>query len=226
MSKSGLFAHFGSKEELQLATIEAARRRFVDHVIRPSRPLPRGRARLEAMLADWLAYFRSETFPGGCFFHNVKAEFDSRPDTAVRAVMAEDVRDFLGFLEREVRKTQEAGELDPALDPQQLAFELDALGSAANSQFQILEDPRSSTARLGMRRPDATRSARPSARYRHVRRRYAHARSVAPRAGAYCALRPRSGRRAVAASRARRRSGPRPRRSGSRPEPRSLEASS
>ncbi len=52
MSKSGLFAHFGSKEELQLATIEAARRRFVDHVIRPSRPLPRGRARLEALLAD------------------------------------------------------------------------------------------------------------------------------------------------------------------------------
>ena len=117
MSKSGLFAHFGSKEELQLATIEAARRRFVDHVIRPSRPLPRGRARLEAMLADLLAYYRSETFPGGCFFHNVKAEFDSRPDTAVRAVMAGEVRDFLGFLEREVRKTQEAGELDPSLDP-------------------------------------------------------------------------------------------------------------
>src|SRR5687767_1398552 len=63
MSKSGLFAHFGSKEELQLATIEAARRRFVDHVIRPSRPLPRGRSRLEAMLADLLAYYRSETFP-------------------------------------------------------------------------------------------------------------------------------------------------------------------
>ena len=82
MSKSGLFAHFGSKEELQLATIEAARRRFVDHVIRPSRPLPRGRARLRRCSADLLAYYRSETFPGGCFFHNVKAEFDSRPDTA------------------------------------------------------------------------------------------------------------------------------------------------
>jgi AcrR family transcriptional regulator len=153
MSKSGLFAHFGSKEELQLATIEAARRRFVDHVIRPSRPLPRGRSRLEAMLADLLAYYRSETFPGGCFFHNVKAEFDSRPDSPVRAVMAGEVRDFLGFLEREVRKTQEAGELDPSLDPQQLAFELDALGSAANSQFQILEDPTVfDRADLGMRR--------------------------------------------------------------------------
>src|SRR3954451_6839864 len=58
MSKSGLFAHFGSKEELQLATIAAARRRFVDHVVRPSRELPRGRGRLDALLRDWLDYFR------------------------------------------------------------------------------------------------------------------------------------------------------------------------
>jgi AcrR family transcriptional regulator len=153
MSKSGLFAHFGSKEELQLATIDAARRRFVDHVIRPSRGLPRGRARLEAMLDDLLGYYRAETFPGGCFFHNVKAEFDSRPDTAVRAVMAEEVRQFMAFLEREVRKTQDAGELDPSLDPAQIAFELDALGSAANAHFQILRDPAVfDRAALGMRR--------------------------------------------------------------------------
>ena len=140
MSKSGLFAHFGSKEELQLATIDAARRRFVDHVVRPSRQLPRGRARLEALLDDWLAYFRAEVFPGGCFFHNIKAEFDSRPDNAVREVVAEDMRQFLGFLEREIRKAQEAGELDPSVDPAQLAFELDALGSAANQQFQLMHD--------------------------------------------------------------------------------------
>ena len=140
MSKSGLFAHFGSKEELQLATIDAARRRFVDRVVRPSRGLSRGRARLEAMLDDWLAYFRDGTFRGGCFFHNIKAEFDSRPDNPVRQVMAEDVRQFIGFLEREIRKAQEAGDLDPCVDAQQLAFELDALGSAANQQFQILRD--------------------------------------------------------------------------------------
>ena len=140
MSKSGLFAHFGSKEELQLATIDAARRRFVDRVVRPSRGLPRGRARLEAMLDDWLAYYRDEAFPGGCFFHNIKAEFDSRPDNAVREVVAEDVRQFIGFLEREIRKAQEAGDLDPTVDPAQLAFELDALGSAANQHFQILRD--------------------------------------------------------------------------------------
>ena len=140
MSKSGLFAHFGSKEELQLATIDAARRRFVDHVVRPSRSLPRGRARLEALLEDWLAYFRAEVFPGGCFFCNVKAEFDSRPDNAVREIVTEDMRQFLGFLEREIRKAQEAGELDPSLEPAQLAFEFDALGSAANQQFQLMHD--------------------------------------------------------------------------------------
>jgi len=140
MSKSGLFAHFGSKEELQLATIAAARRRFVDHVVRPSRGLPRGRGRLDALLGDWLDYFRGEVFPGGCFFDSVKSEFDSRPDNAVREVVAEDMRQFLGFLEREIRKAQEAGEIAASVEPAQLAFELDALGSAANQQFQLLGD--------------------------------------------------------------------------------------
>jgi AcrR family transcriptional regulator len=141
MSKSGLFAHFGSKEELQLATIDAARRRFVDHAIRPSRQLPRGRARLEAMLLDWLTYYRSGVFRGGCFFDTVKAEFDSRPDSAVRDVIAEDVRQFLAFLAREIEKAQETGDLDPSVDPTQLAFELDAFGGAANHQFQMMRDP-------------------------------------------------------------------------------------
>ena len=140
MSKSGLFAHFGSKEELQLATIDAARRRFVDHVVRPSRGLPRGRARLDAMLEDWLDYFRGDVFPGGCFFCSVKAEFDSRPDNAVREIVTEDMHQFLAFLEREIKKAQDAGDLDPSVEPAQLAFEFDALGSAANQQYQLLRD--------------------------------------------------------------------------------------
>ena len=159
MSKSGLFAHFGSKEELQLATIDAARRRFVDHVVRPSRGLPRGRARLEALLVDWLDYFRDGVFRGGCFFNAVKAEFDSRPDSQVREVIAEDVRQFLALLAREVRKAQEAGDLDPAVDPEQLAFELDAFGGAANHQFQFMRDPRGLRAR-GHGHPRPARRAR------------------------------------------------------------------
>jgi AcrR family transcriptional regulator len=141
MSKSGLFAHFGSKADLQLATIDAARRRFVEHVVKPSRHLPRGRERLEALIHDWLGYYRDQVFAGGCFFHTVKAEFDSRPGSAVRKVVTEDAREFLAFLTREVRKAQEAGDLDPAVEPEQIAFELDALGAAAHQQFQLLHDP-------------------------------------------------------------------------------------
>jgi AcrR family transcriptional regulator len=141
ISKSGLFAHFGSKEELQLATIDAARRRFAEHVVKPSRHLPRGRERVEALMIDWLEYFRSEVFKGGCFFHTVKAEFDSRPKSPVREVVTEDTRQFLAFLTREVRKAQEAGDLDPAADPEQVVFELDALGAAAHQHFQLMHDP-------------------------------------------------------------------------------------
>jgi AcrR family transcriptional regulator len=155
MSKSGLFAHFGSKEELQLATIDAARRRFVEHVVKPSRHLPRGRERVEALLRDWLAYYRAEVFAGGCFFHTVKAEFDSRPTSAVRRVVIDDAREFLAFLTRELRKAQEAGDLDASVEPEQIAFELDALGAAAHQQFQLMHDPavfdraeRAMTARL------------------------------------------------------------------------------
>jgi len=141
MSKSGLFAHFGSKEELQLATIDAARRRFVDHVVKPSRRLPRGRARLEALMSDWLDYFHGQVFRGGCFFHNVKAEYDGRPDSPVRAIVAEDARQFIAFLNREVAKAQECGELDASVETAQIAFELDALGAAAQSHYLLTQDP-------------------------------------------------------------------------------------
>jgi AcrR family transcriptional regulator len=141
MSKSGLFAHFGSKEELQLATIDAARRRFVDYVVKPSRHLPRGRERVEALMRDWLRYYRNDVFAGGCFFYTVKAEFDSRPNSPVRKVVTEDAREFLAFLTREVRKAQDAGDLDPSVEAEQIAFELEALGAAAQQQYQLMHDP-------------------------------------------------------------------------------------
>ncbi len=140
MSKSGLFAHFGSKEELQLATIDAARRRFVEHVVKPSRGLPRGRERVEQLMRDWLGYYRHEVFAGGCFFHTVKAEFDSRAESPVRQVVTDDAREFLSFLTREVSKAQEAGDLDASVDAAQIAFELDALGAAAHQHYQLMHD--------------------------------------------------------------------------------------
>jgi hypothetical protein len=80
-------------------------------------------------------------FAGGCFFHTVKAEFDSRPTSPVRQVVIEDAREFLAFLTRELHKAQEAGDLDPSIEPEQIAFELDALGAAAHQHFQLLHDP-------------------------------------------------------------------------------------
>jgi hypothetical protein len=80
-------------------------------------------------------------FRGGCFFHTVKAEFDSRGSSAVRDVVRDDAREFIAFLTREVRKAQEAGDLDPHVDADQVAFELDALGAAANQHFQLMRDP-------------------------------------------------------------------------------------
>lgn len=141
ISKSGLFAHFGSKEELQLATTDAARRRFVEHVVTPSRHLPRGRERLEALMSDWLDYYRFEVFKGGCFFHTVKSEFDSRSTSPVRDIVMQDAREFIAFLTREVRKAQEAGDLKRDVDADQIAFELDALGAAANQIYQLMRDP-------------------------------------------------------------------------------------
>ena len=85
MSKSGLFAHFGSKEELQLATIEAASQRYIREIFTPALREPRGYPRLVAICESWLSYIRRGVFPGGCFFAAASFEFDSRPGPVQRA---------------------------------------------------------------------------------------------------------------------------------------------
>ena len=97
MSKSGLFAHFGSKEELQLATVEAARDIFIREVIRPSFEAGKGLARLWKLCDVWLAYVRSEVFRGGCFFAAAAAEFDGRPGL-VRDRVAGIMKEWLATL--------------------------------------------------------------------------------------------------------------------------------
>ncbi|MGH9458177.1 MAG: TetR/AcrR family transcriptional regulator [Thermoanaerobaculia bacterium] len=139
MSKSGLFAHFGSKEDLQLACVAAAREIFLDEVIRPALLAPRGIARLRALCDCWMSYAERKVFRGGCFFDAAAAEFDSRPGP-VRDGIAANWRDWLSMLEAAVRKAQEAGELDPGADPAQIAYELNALVTAANRSAQLLGD--------------------------------------------------------------------------------------
>jgi AcrR family transcriptional regulator len=140
MSKSGLFAHFGSKEELQLATIEVARDVFIEQVVHPVRTAGRGLPRLRALLDAHLAYMRRSVFRGGCFFGAARMEFDSRPPGPVRDAIAQQTDDWLALLAARVHAAQEAGHLDPDIEPEQLAFELDALQAAANVSYQLRGD--------------------------------------------------------------------------------------
>ena len=139
MSKSGLFAHFGSKEELQLATVEMASERYIREIFTPALQQPRGFPRLMAICESWLSYIRRGVFPGGCFFAAASFEFDSRPGPVqdrVRQLM----NDWIGALERAIRMAQDEGHLRKDVDPSQLAFELNALFFGANFSFYLRND--------------------------------------------------------------------------------------
>jgi AcrR family transcriptional regulator len=141
MSKSGLFAHFGSKEELQLATVDHAASLFVAEVIDPARAAPKGMARVWALCDRMIDYDERQVFPGGCFFAATSSEFNNRPG-AVRDRIEEMMRSWLSYLEHAVEQAQEAGELDPGLSARQIAFQLDAFAQASNAQFQLFRDER------------------------------------------------------------------------------------
>jgi AcrR family transcriptional regulator len=134
MSKSGLYAHFGSKERLQLATIERAREIFLDEVIRPALAAPRGSRRVIALCDAFLSHVERRVFPGGCFFSAAAVEVGSRKGR-VHDVIAKNQAEWLGLLEALVREAQDAGELSAATDPAQLAFELHALVVGANNAW-------------------------------------------------------------------------------------------
>jgi AcrR family transcriptional regulator len=134
MSKSGLFAHFGSKEELQLATIDAASAIFEELVIEPAAASPAGLPRLRAYTELFLAHVEESVFPGGCFFISAVSELDARPGPVRDDAVAFSQR-WLALLANEVAAGQAAGELDPAADPAQVAFELHAFMVLGNMQF-------------------------------------------------------------------------------------------
>lgn len=138
MSKSGLYAHFGSKEELQLATVDAASEIFVREVIERARSAE-GAARLEALADSFLSYLERRVFPGGCFFAAAQAELDTHPGP-VREKLREAQRRWLDYVERQVRGAQELGDLDPTEDAAQLAFELDAMLKMAVAVFVLQDD--------------------------------------------------------------------------------------
>lgn len=141
MSKSGLFAHFGSKEELQLATIKAAKERFIDEVFRPALLVERGYPRLMAICKSWIDYVRRGVFPGGCFFAAASFEFDGRAGP-VRDVIGAAMDEWIDALEKAVQMAKDEGHLEARVDPAQLAFELNALFFGANFACQLRSDPR------------------------------------------------------------------------------------
>lgn len=126
MSKSGLFAHFGSREELQLAALELNGAQFIEHVLGRALEQPRGLARLRAMLSNWFEWIRRDKTRGGCMVAAAVSEYDDQPGPVRDRLVAHQAY-WREQLVRAVKLAIEAGELDASTDPQQLAFEFNAL---------------------------------------------------------------------------------------------------
>ena len=139
MSKSGLFAHFDSKEELQLATIQTAGALFAEHVIEPASAASTGLERLRQLTENFLRHVEGNVFPGGCFFASVAAEMDTHPGPVRDSAVAL-VDEWSRCLESAVREAQTEGAIDGTEDPEQLAFELDAYLLLTNAQFVVSWD--------------------------------------------------------------------------------------
>jgi AcrR family transcriptional regulator len=141
VNKSGIAGLFGSKEGLQLATVEQARLVFVASVVEPARVAGPGLPRLWALVEHWLAYSRDRVFLGGCFFRAAAAELDAVGPGAVRDAVVDAVADWHAYLSHQAQVAVAAGHLDADTDVDQLAFELRAFLEAADDASVLLGDP-------------------------------------------------------------------------------------
>jgi AcrR family transcriptional regulator len=141
MSKSGVFAHFRSKERLQRETVEAARRVFAREVMHPALAAPEGLGQIEAFCEAYLSYVERGVFPGGCFFAHMLAEFDAQDGPLYEEAVA-DQRGWSEMVGRLIRVAKERGEIDPDTDEAQFAFELYAPLELANYLSTLNRDPR------------------------------------------------------------------------------------
>jgi len=140
ISKSGLYAHFGSKEELQLATVAEAERILTDEVIVPARAAEPGLAQLAAACEAFFSYVERGVFPGGCFFAATSLEMGARPGP-VRDRLAAIQSDFTAMLRSFAVTALEQQELPTDEDPDRLAFELHAILLGADTKFVLHDDP-------------------------------------------------------------------------------------
>jgi len=139
MSKSGLFRHFGAKEQLQLATIDAAIAVFEREVVAPALTAAAGLDRLRALMYHWIGYLERDVFPGGCFFAAAAADVDSRPGP-VRDRIADLGRAAVGAIAAEAEAAKHLGQLSADVDARQLAFELHGYAMETNWTRQLLDD--------------------------------------------------------------------------------------
>lgn len=138
LSKSGLFAHFGSKEALQVAVIEHAREQFVNRVIAPALKAPRGEPRLRALIDRWMAWGAD---PGGCIFMALSAELDDRPGPA-RDALVTALRDLMDALAHATKVAIDVQHFRADVDPQQVAFELYGIMAATHAATRLVNDPK------------------------------------------------------------------------------------
>jgi AcrR family transcriptional regulator len=140
MSKSGLYAHFRSKEELQIATIDRATEIFNVEVLEPAHARGKGLRLLWALSDEFLSHLKRDVFPGGCFFAAVGAEFSGHPGRVKERVVGFTV-EWLQELEAAATQAQAAGELPSSPDPQQLVYEVNALLLMGHAAYTTFGDP-------------------------------------------------------------------------------------
>ncbi len=144
MSKSGLFAHFDSKEDLQLQALDAAKRSFLNAVITPSLREPRGEPRIRALFERWLIWEEGRVTPGGCPFVTASWEYDDRPG-AVRDAVVSVQQDWVEMVATAARIAVEEGHLRAGLDTAQFAFDLYGIFLSFHLYHRLLREPDAKT---------------------------------------------------------------------------------
>ena len=152
LSKSGLFSHFGSKEELQVAVLDIASSRFTERVLLPSFKAPRGLPRLERIFEQWIEWMTDPKMPGGCIFQQANAELDDRQGRP-HDVLLESQKNLVDALIKTVQLAVTEGHLRPDTDARQVAYELEGIMMAMNLYLRLLKDRRAvDRARLAFKR--------------------------------------------------------------------------
>lgn len=144
MSKAGVVGPFGSRSELQRATLTKATDMFTEAVVTPSLTAPPGLPRLRAVIDSWCAYLADSPFPNGCFVTAASCELDGRPGE-LRTHLREVVTRWRTFLHDQIATAQSAGDIPTTLTPDALVTALNGIAMSANQEIQLLTDPTAAT---------------------------------------------------------------------------------